>query len=135
MCGIIGAVSKEKPIDISWFISGRDSMTHRGPNDSGMWSSKNGKIVFGHRRLSIIDLSSKGHQPMQNETETLVIIFNGEIYNYLEIKETLIAKGHSFESSTDTEVLLKAYQEWGKGCLNKLNGMFVFSIYDKKRKM
>jgi asparagine synthase (glutamine-hydrolysing) len=134
MCGIIGAVSKEKPIDISWFISGRDSMTHRGPNDSGMWSSKNGKIVFGHRRLSIIDLSSKGHQPMQNETETLVIIFNGEIYNYLEIKETLIAKGHSFESSTDTEVLLKAYQEWGKGCLNKLNGMFVFSIYDKKRK-
>ena len=133
MCGIIGAISKKNPIDHRWFITARDSMSHRGPDDSGLWSSEDGKILLGHRRLSIIDLSFNGHQPMSISNDHYVIIFNGEIYNHLEIKSLLISAGHSFKSLTDTEVLLKSYMEWGKQCISKLDGMFVFSIYDKKR--
>ena len=86
MCGIIGAYSKEKPVDNNWFAIARDSMSHRGPDDMGTWSSMGGKILLGHRRLSILDLSIDGHQPMSILNDEYVIVFNGEIYNYKEIR-------------------------------------------------
>jgi len=93
--------------------------------------SENFNIALAHRRLSIIDLSEAGHQPMCDESQCFWIIFNGEIYNYLELKEELISKGHPFVTQTDTEVVLQAYKEWGVNCLQKFNGMFAFAIYDK----
>ena len=90
-------------------------------------------LVFGHRRLSIIDLSSSGHQPMSNEDETLWLAYNGEVYNYVELKDELAELGHTFKSSTDTEVIIHAYEEWGHECLNKFNGMWAFAIWDQNK--
>ena len=89
---------------------------------------------LGHRRLSIVDLSPAGHQPMASEDQTLWITYNGEIYNYIEVRQELISKGHNFQTQSDTEVILKAYQEWGSDCLQSFNGMFAFIIYDHARK-
>ena len=91
-------------------------------------------LAFGHRRLSIIDLSSSGHQPMPNEDGTIWLIYNGEVYNYIELKDELIKLGHTFRSSTDTEVIIHAYEEWGHECLNKFNGMWAFAIWDQNKK-
>ena len=91
-------------------------------------------VVLGHRRLSILDLSEHAHQPMCNDTENYWIVFNGEIYNYQKIREELIGKGHQFTSNSDTEVVLKAFIEWGKDCLLKFNGMWSFVIYNKTSK-
>lgn len=90
------------------------------------------KIAFAHRRLSIIDLSESGHQPMCDTTADYWITFNGEIYNYIELREELKNKGHVFVTQTDTEVVLEAYKEWGFDCLGKFNGMFAFALLDKK---
>jgi asparagine synthase (glutamine-hydrolysing) len=109
-------------------------MNHRGPDDEGYYINPDGNIGFGHRRLSIIDLSSCGHQPMSNEDNTIWITYNGEIYNYLELKEYLLKKGHLFKSKTDTEVIIHLYEEMGSKCVEKLNGMFAFAIWDDKRK-
>jgi asparagine synthase (glutamine-hydrolysing) len=106
---------------------------HRGPDDSGTVVLADGRVALGHRRLSIIDLSPAGHQPMATPQRDLWITFNGEIYNYQEIRRELIGCGYQFQSQTDTEVLLAAYQVWGEGCLERLNGMFAFAIYDTKR--
>tara|TARA_S200000501_G_scaffold377648_1_gene436787 strand:+ start:4128 stop:6035 length:1908 start_codon:yes stop_codon:yes gene_type:complete len=130
MCGIAGIVSK-RPVNHQAVEQMNVLQEHRGPDDSGVWSSKNKNIILGHRRLSIIDTSSSGHQPMVRGSD--VITYNGEIYNYLEITKKLKALGHNFDSASDTEVLLKAYQEWGALALNELNGMFAFVIYDDKR--
>ena len=108
-------------------------MTHRGPDDAGQWWAENGCVGLGHRRLAIIDLSPAGHQPMQDESGSLTIVFNGEIYNYLDLQRELIGKGHAFRSHSDTEVLLAAYREWGTDCLSRLNGMFAFALYDAAR--
>ena len=89
-------------------------------------------IAFAHRRLSIIDLSEAGHQPMCDSSGNYWLTFNGEIYNYIEIREELKLKGHQFNTQTDTEVVLEAYKEWGFSCLQRFNGMFAFSLYDKK---
>lgn len=105
-------------------------MLHRGPDDAGLYFD--GNVVLGHRRLSIIDLSAAGHQPMEIDGGDLVITFNGEIYNYLEIKKELEEK-YDFQTKTDTEVILRAYKEWGAKCLEKFIGMFSFVIYDKKK--
>lgn len=144
MCGISGIVSKKifNPSDLK---SINDLIVHRGPDDYGfsLWNvdikKKKNTIVkknnfqnyigFGHRRLSILDLSTNGRQPMSFNDFT--IIFNGEIYNYLEIREELKHQGHKFDTQTDTEVLLKSYMQWGDECLNKFNGMFSFLIYDE----
>ena len=99
---------------------------HRGPDDSGVFLSS--RWSLGHNRLSIIDLSSTGHQPMLSADKKFAIIFNGEIYNFLEIKKELEALGYKFKSKTDTEVILYAYQEWGSACLQKFNGMFALAI-------
>jgi asparagine synthase (glutamine-hydrolysing) len=110
-------------------------MTHRGPDDCGAWSSLDGRVAFGHRRLAIIDLSPKGHQPMLSRFGAATLTFNGEIYNYLELRAELQALGYSFDSESDTEVLLAAYAQWGTDCLRRLNGMFAFGIYDADEKL
>ncbi len=104
----------------------------RGPDDEGLFQRES--IAFGHRRLSIIDLSEKSHQPMVDETSGLAIVFNGSIYNYPQLRNDLIQKGHQFFSSGDTEVILRAYAEWGDRCVEKLTGMFAFAIYDPSDK-
>lgn len=104
-----------------------EQIIHRGPDDEGVYINKN--VALGHRRLSIIDLSQGGHQPMIRENH--VIIFNGEIYNYLEIKSFLVKKGYPFRSNSDTEVILAAYEHWGQECVNHFNGMWSFIIYDR----
>jgi asparagine synthase (glutamine-hydrolysing) len=109
-------------------------IAHRGPDDAGLEWFGDSSSGLAHRRLSIIDLSPAGHQPMCNETGDLWIVFNGEIYNYMELREELAAKGMRFRSHSDTETLLCAYQYWGEECLHKLNGMFAFAIYDSRRR-
>ncbi len=133
MCGIIGYTSLDNiNVDIykRWLINGRDLLIHRGPDDKGAWFNNEGNVGLGHRRLSIIDLSVLGHQPMFNVNNDLCIVFNGEIYNYLDLKKDLLAKGHILKSDSDTEVVLAAYSEWGNNFMNHLNGMFSLAIYN-----
>ncbi len=132
MCGITGYISR-KNHGQNVIERMTDRIRHRGPDASGTATlSDNGyNIVLGHRRLSILDLSDAGKQPM--EFEQLVVSFNGEIYNHLEIRNDLEAEGYSFSSTSDTETLLKAYHRWGHSCLERFNGMFAFAVYDKKR--
>lgn len=108
-----------------------DAIAHRGPDEEGFYVDDH--AALGHRRLSIIDLSS-GQQPMAAQNGNYQIVFNGEVYNYLEIKEDLIQKGYHFKTTSDTEVVLKSYIEWGESCVKKFNGMFAFAIWDKKQK-
>ncbi len=109
-----------------------DTMKYRGPNDRGIFLE--GNVGLGHLRLSILDLSSAGHQPMANDGGSLTIIYNGEIYNYIEIKEELQQKNYSFKTNTDTEVILAAYKEWGENCVERFNGMWAFALWDKPNK-
>jgi asparagine synthase (glutamine-hydrolysing) len=109
-----------------------NAMRHRGPDDEGTFAE--GSVAFGFLRLSILDLSSAGHQPMISDDGNLVLVFNGEIFNYIEIRDELKALNHTFRTSTDTEVLLHAYQEWGSECLHRFNGMWAFAIYNRKEK-
>jgi len=133
MCAIVGTASKTPKADADWLYNGRDSMIHRGPDDAGEWWSHDSRVGFAHRRLSIIDLSPSGHQPMHDVTGSLCIVFNGEIYNHSDLREELVAKGHFFRSRSDTEVILAAYHEWGTQCLTRFNGMFALAIYDSRR--
>jgi asparagine synthase (glutamine-hydrolysing) len=133
MCGIAGIINGGNAE-----LLGRmnDIIAHRGPDDAGLEWFADSSSGLAHRRLSIIDLSPAGHQPMSNDTGDLWIVFNGEIYNYKELGEELTAKGVRLRSQSDTEILLYAYQYWGEECLQKLNGMFAFAIYDvRKRKL
>jgi asparagine synthase (glutamine-hydrolysing) len=137
MCGILGVISSEKKNSNEseiWVKRGLDTIGYRGPDGSGIFVSRDEKAVLGHRRLSIIELSSLGAQPMYRDDLGLMITFNGEIYNYQEIKRVLVSKGYSFKSNSDTEVLLVAYAFWGKKFLSYLNGMFAFSLYDENKK-
>ena len=135
MCGIngiIGNISKENAH--SAVLKMNDAMQHRGPDDAGVFSEDG--ISLGHRRLSIIDLSSAGHQPLSSDNGRYQMIFNGEIYNYLEVKTLLEKQGHviNYRTKTDSEVLLNAYIIHGEKCLELLNGMFAFAIYDAEKK-
>jgi asparagine synthase (glutamine-hydrolysing) len=132
MCGIIGMASVEPTQNFDWVVSGLDKMEHRGPDSFNSWISEDKKVVLGHRRLAIIDLTPEGNQPMHSHDKSLTIVFNGEIYNYAELKAELHSKGHTFYTNSDTEVLLVSYREWGVKCLAKLNGMFAFAIFDSK---
>jgi asparagine synthase (glutamine-hydrolysing) len=135
MCGIVG-VAKAVPVkDRRWLAAGSEAMAHRGPNDSGEWWSADGRVGLAQRRLSIIDLSPAGHQPMHDVTGELSIVFNGEIYNFGDLRDELMAKGHAFCSHSDTEVILASYREWGTECLGRFNGMFAFVLYDSRRKL
>jgi asparagine synthase (glutamine-hydrolysing) len=108
-------------------------MLHRGPDDAGEWWSPDGRVGLGHRRLSILELSPLGHQPMQDEARGLSIVFNGEIYNHNDLRRELTCQGFTFRSHSDTEVLLAAYSTWGESCLARLNGMFAFALYDARK--
>lgn len=127
MCGIFGVINKK---------TGREeaekclnTLIHRGPDAGRLWQEDD--VTLGHRRLAILDLSEAGTQPMTDPSERYIIVFNGEIYNFIEIRDELLSKGHVFRTETDTEVLLHSYIEWGKDCLTKLNGMWAFAIWDK----
>ena len=134
MCGICGILhfDPSQQVDQNVLQAMSESLRHRGPDDNGSYINK--AVGLAHRRLSIIDLSSAGHQPMRSTDERYWIIFNGEIYNYIELKRYLTAKGFSFHTKTDTEVLLNLFIEEGPACLDKLNGMFAFAIWDEEEK-
>ncbi len=110
-----------------------DCLYKRGPDDSGFFVDSNNNIGLGHRRLSILDLSPAGHQPMANDDQTIWIVFNGEVYNFAEIRKELEVKDYKFKSNSDTEVIIKSYQEWGIDCIKKFRGMFAFAIWDEKK--
>ncbi len=130
MCGIVGIASKRREISLELTAAMRDTMSHRGPDDAGLWISFDRKIALAHRRLSIIDLSPRGRQPMSDRFGRLWLVLNGEIYNYLDLRAELEARGHSFRTASDTEVVLEAYRAWGTDCLSRFNGMFAFGLYD-----
>ena len=126
-----------------------NSLRHRGPNDMGVvcfsgsetfhycqndpsFKDRKFEMLFGHRRLSILDLSSDGRQPMTDQTESVWLTFNGEIYNFIELRSELMSKGYLFKTSTDTEVVIYSYLEWGPGCFSRFNGMWALAIYDKR---
>lgn len=133
MCGITGIINGG---NAELLARMSDIIAHRGPDDAGLKWFAESSSGLAQRRLSIIDLSPGGHQPMCNETGDLWIVFNGEIYNYKELGEEVVAKGVRLRSTSDTEILLYAYHLWGEACLDKLNGMFAFVIYDsRKRKL
>lgn len=133
MCGIAGIHNlDDSAVSSDLLKKMTDIQRHRGPDDEGHYINHN--IGLGHRRLSIIDLSPAGHQPMCNEDSTIWITYNGEVYNYLELTLELKAKGYVFKSSTDTEVIIHAYEEYGEDCLQKFNGMFAFAIWDENKK-
>ncbi len=134
MCGILASISViprlTKPL---WFEEGLNSINHRGPDGKGTWWSSDLRVGLGHQRLSIIDLSKSGAQPMHEDKLKVHLTFNGEIYNYLVLKKTLQNCGHIFKSRSDTEVILKAYIEWGEDFLVRLQGMFSFVLYDERK--
>lgn len=133
MCGICGIINfNYVPVTEAEIREMMKCLKHRGPNDEGIFIDKN--IGLGFLRLSILDLSSQGHQPMFDDTGRFMIIHNGEVYNYIELREELKKKGYSFRSNTDTEVILKSFVEWGEECLDKFNGMWSFTIYDRDTK-
>ncbi|MDA2921459.1 asparagine synthetase B, partial [Desulfobacterota bacterium AH_259_B03_O07] len=131
MCGIVGFYSDNNSIDESVLKSMRDALSHRGPDDAGLYIEKEHNVGLAHRRLSILDLSSQGHQPMSNDDGSIWITYNGEVYNFKEIREELEKKSYAFKSNSDTEVLVKAYEEWGIDCVHKFIGMFALAIWDR----
>ena len=135
MCGICGTLSYGwQAVDPpSVIVDMRDAIAHRGPDDAGVHYSADRRVALGHRRLSIVDLSPAGHQPMTNEDGTLWIVFNGEIYNHEKLRPGLEARGHQYRSRSDTETLLHLYEEHGTDMLRLLHGMFAFAIWDERR--
>ena len=134
MCGICGKLLFDLDATISpaSFQAMPEALSHRGPDDQGIFTSS--QVALGHRRLSIIGLSS-GHQPLSNEDGTVWITFNGEIYNYKDLRRDLISKGHRFATETDTEVIVHLYEEFGEKCVEKLRGMFAFGLWDKRKRL
>ena len=133
MCGIAGQLQLSGgTADGDLIRRMSDLLQHRGPDGDGIYVD--GMVGLAHRRLAIIDLSGEGRQPMQNEDGTLWLVFNGEIYNYRELMGELISYGHRFQSRTDSEVILHAYEEWGTGCLSRFNGMWAFALWDGRRR-
>ncbi len=158
MCGIAGIFSFKGKIENNWIKRMTDTLIHRGPDDEGFLAvhtqtnklyhligpdskvagqrvetfDKSTNLLLGHRRLSIIDISPSGHQPMSNRDSTIWIVYNGEIYNYLELRKELETLGYDFKTNTDTEVLLAAYEQWQEKCLSRFNGMWSFVIYDRR---
>jgi asparagine synthase (glutamine-hydrolysing) len=128
MCGISGSVRNGSCLEEHVSIRMRDSLVHRGPDDAGLWSSPANGVTLGSRRLAILDLSPRGHMPMQDTSGDLTITFNGEIYNCVELRHELETR-YPFRSKTDTEVLLAAYSVWGPDCTRFLNGMFAFAFH------
>ncbi len=133
MCGLSGMIKFSGNLERDIVKRMNETLIHRGPDDGGYWFSDDGVTGLGHRRLSIIDLSPSAHQPMIDVSGKFIIVFNGEIYNYKELRIELSMKGHTFRSSSDTEVIVAAYKEWGHSCPTRLVGMFAFAIHDTER--
>ena len=131
MCGLLGAVGKPGAFR-RWSSDWLESLQHRGPDDEGHWSSDDQRVIFGHRRLAVIDTSSDGHQPMCSADGAVAVVFNGEIYNFVELRRELAALGHAFRSASDTEVLIAAYLEWGQSCVDRFVGMWAFALHDSR---
>lgn len=134
MCGIVGCYNFICEDHIQVLTSMRDSLTHRGPDDAGVYFDDVNRVGLGHRRLSILDLSILGHQPMSNEEGSVWMVYNGEVYNFKEIREKLISKGFTFKSNSDSEVILKAYLQWGIECVKEFIGMFAIAFWDNRVK-
>jgi asparagine synthase (glutamine-hydrolysing) len=135
MCRIAGIISKQlnnNQLQVK-VAAMCNALQHGGPDDEGLWADENTGVAFGHRRLSIIDLSNNGHQPMADVSKKAYITFNGEIYNYLELKEQLIKLGARFNSNSDTEVIIQSYLHWGIAAFGRLRGMFAFALYDTEK--
>lgn len=130
MCGIFGTVNYR--ISKEQAKSCLDELIHRGPDGFGIWQEEG--VTLGHRRLSILDLSKNGTQPMSYADERYEITYNGEVYNFIEVRRELEALGHKFKSDTDTEVILAAFAQWQEACLDKFNGMWAFAIWDRRDK-
>jgi asparagine synthase (glutamine-hydrolysing) len=129
MCGIVGLTGPGAGAAVALM---RDALAHRGPDGAGLF--EDATLALGHRRLAIIDLSDAASQPFTNEAGTLVLVFNGEIYNYVELRDELRAKGRAFKTASDTEVILRGYEAWGERVLERLNGMFAIALYDVAKK-
>ena len=136
MCGICGvlAFNDSFACDERVLAAMRDAMIHRGPDDAGLWRSPSGRVGLGHRRLSIVDVSPAGHQPMSNEDGSVWVAFNGEIYNHAELRPELEARGHRYRSHCDTETIVHLYEEEGERCVERLDGMFAIAIWDERRR-
>jgi asparagine synthase (glutamine-hydrolysing) len=137
MCGIAGLVcgaGARRDVSMASAAAMASTLSHRGPDDAGVWGSENGTVALAHRRLSIIDLSPLGHNPMSGEDGRVWITFNGEIYNFLELRQELETAGCRFRSHSDTEVILAAYARWGLDCVDRFAGMFAFAIWDEPRR-
>ena len=130
MCGIAGIISESADLNIIGAMT--EALAHRGPDGAGAWSD--GLCWLGHRRLAIIDLSERAKQPLSNEDKTVWTVFNGEIYNFQELRTELERCGHAFHSQADSEVIIHAYEQWGVNCLNRLRGMFAFAIWDQRQR-
>src|SRR5512147_303585 len=132
MCGIVGIVRLKsgEPVDKGRLARMRDVLRHRGPDGEGLHVS--GPVGLGHRRLAIVDVAG-GHQPMANEDETVWITFNGEIYNHAALRSELEARGHRYQTRSDTETILHLYEEEGERCVERLQGMFAFALWDRGR--
>src|SRR5215217_8312410 len=132
MCGFLVILHDRGILDRTTARRALDAIAHRGPDASGEWCE--GNVFLGHRRLSIIDLTS-GAQPMQSSDGRYVIVFNGEIYNFVELRELLVREGATFRTRSDTEVILQGYQRWGSGVVERLHGMIAFVIWDRMRRV
>src|SRR4030042_6495878 len=131
MCGICGKINlNNEPVDEALLKRMTSYLSHRGPDDEGIYIKNN--VGLGQRRLSIIDLSPLAHQPMSNEDGTIWIVYNGEIYNFPELREDLLKRGHTFRSKSDTETIIHLYEDHGVECLKYLRGMFAFAIWDER---
>ncbi|MFN6933790.1 MAG: asparagine synthase (glutamine-hydrolyzing) [Tsuneonella sp.] len=133
MCGIVGLIERSGPLDggRELLVRMRDAMRTRGPDDAGEIARADGRVLMGHRRLAIIELSELGHQPMVSQDGRLTVVYNGEIYNHLELREKLVARGHRFRSGSDTETILVAYREYGTASFALLRGMFALALWDE----
>jgi asparagine synthase (glutamine-hydrolysing) len=133
MCGIAGIIDLVgRPVAEAEVQRMVEAIRHRGPDDLGAWAE--GSVGLGNTRLAILDLSDAGHQPMANEDTSIVLVYNGELYNFRELASELANRGHLFVSRTDTEVVLRAYEEWGAGCVARFNGMFAFAVWDGRKR-
>ncbi len=131
MCGIVGLINHNKLVNKEVIVAMRDALRHRGPDGEGLYFSKNGQVALGHRRLTLIDLSERGSQPMCNEDGTIWLTYNGEIYNFPELRVELENLGHRFSSEADSEVIIHGYEQWGTEILQRLKGMFAFGLWDE----
>jgi len=134
MCGIAGIVSDAAPVNLDALRRMDRCIAHRGPDDAGMWSAADGRVAFAHRRLAILDLSPAAHQPFISADARFVITYNGEIYNFRELRNELVSAGDRFRSKSDTEVILAGYARFGSGFVERLRGMFAFAIWDERER-